>query len=90
MQHISFFFLDSSHWDENQGDQGGKSDSHPSGGVRRKNTNTNMLYLLDPGKFKKHIELTYAAVTASKNEYNCIFFPSELWVPDLAALVFFS
>ena len=34
-----------------------------------------MLYLLlDPGKFKKHIELTYAAVTASKNECNCIFF----------------
>jgi hypothetical protein len=34
-----------------------------------------MLHLLDPGNFKKHIELTYAAVTASKNEYtsDCIF-----------------
>ena len=39
-----------------------------------------MLYLLlDPGKFKKHIELTYAAVIASKNECNCIFFVSCLW-----------
>jgi hypothetical protein len=48
-----------------------------------------MLHLLDPGKFKKHIELTYAAVTASKNEYNCIFFASKAGQPGLAALRYF-
>ena len=45
-----------------------------------------MLYLLlDPGKFKKHIELTYAAVTASKNECNCIFFRFLFLTRGLAA-----
>jgi hypothetical protein len=34
-----------------------------------------MLHLLDPSRFKKYIERTYAAITAyaTKNEYNCIF-----------------
>jgi hypothetical protein len=48
-----------------------------------------MLYLLDPGSFKKHIERTYAAVTAAKNEYKCIFFRPRVVAFRLAASRYF-
>ena len=45
----------------------------PVRGKLRKNTNTNMLHLLDPGNFKKHIERTYDAVTAAKTSATVFF-----------------
>jgi hypothetical protein len=61
--------------------RGGGSDSHPSLGGRRKNSNTYILHLLDLGKFKKYIEQTYAAVAVAKNEYNCTFFTFQVGRP---------
>jgi hypothetical protein len=59
------------------------------GGPKKKYSNTYNLHLLDLGSFKKHIELTYAAVTAAKNECNCIFFRSQVVAFRLAALSYF-
>jgi hypothetical protein len=64
-------------------------DSHPSLGSLRKNSNSYKLHLLDPGNFKKYVERTYAAVTASKNEYNCIFFRPRFVSTRLAASRYF-
>ena len=49
------------------------------------------IYQLDLANFtEKYIGLTYAAVTASKNECNCIFSPSKLWVCGWPLVSFFS